>query len=538
MKKEKQNFILSAIRIFFFSFMLLSLSLSTYYVFAEVSLPQEDQTQDAPLASPPTSVDPRYLSGIGVDNNYTIFYEDRNDTAGCSYGARIYFVHTINGAFNFSSPVATNICDTHFVVKDWQTTIGATTYAYRAWGSRANNQDHNFYVSNDLVNWIRNPIVPNTSFTFNDPNGTGLHVYYGFHDVVQLNGNYMGFAETNGSRTLLVWSDEGLNDWDIIDIVGGAGVGPLDLDVGSTGPTPTGNFVLMEVNGEEVYGKLGVPGDDSGAYLAINSAAAQASSPADAESAFLDPNNWTWSDGNTGFPGVDNRVLSAISQHDIREVWTVPLSNSLSDHVIIYTARYGNSGSDFGCAAATADCTVVLPASPASNALPDTGFERGIITKLPQQPLSKEYLSTDIMLEIPSLNLSMAIVGVPQSEKSWDVTWLGNNAGYLAGSAFPTWSGNTVLTAHVWDAFNQPGPFVKLKTLKYGDQVQIHAWGLVYVYEVRESKLVTIKNVDLVLKPEEYDWLTLVTCEFYNPFTGDYLFRRAVRAVLVDVRDG
>ena len=237
---KKLNFIRNAIRFFFFSFISLSLALSTYYVLAEVSVPQEDQTQNAPLASPPASADPRYLSGFGEDNTYTIFYEDRNDNVGCSNGARIYYVQTSNGAFGFSAPTRTNICDTHFVVKDMPVTIGGTTYAYRAWAAVGNNEDHNFYVSNDLVNWTRNPIS-GTSFTFNDPNGTGLHVYYGFHDVIQLNGNYMGFAETNGSRSLIVWSDEGTNDWDIIAVVGGSGAGPLDLNVGSTGPTPTGN---------------------------------------------------------------------------------------------------------------------------------------------------------------------------------------------------------------------------------------------------------------------------------------------------------
>jgi len=130
----------------------------------------------------------------------------------------------------------------------------------------------------------------------------------------------------------------------------------------------------------------------------------------------------------------------------------------------------------------------------------------------------------------------MSIVGVPQTNSGWDVTWLGDSAGYLAGTAFPTWAGNTVITGHVWDSFNRPDVFSQIKSLKYGDQVQIHAWGLTYTYEVRESKLVTKKNVDSILQSEEYDWLTLLTCEFYNPFTGEYFFRRTVRAVLVDVR--
>ena len=168
--------------------------------------------------------------------------------------------------------------------------------------------------------------------------------------------------------------------------------------------------------------------------------------------------------------------------------------------------------------------------------LPATGFPMGRVTTLPTQSKNKSYSEIEMTLSIPTLDVEMPIVGVPQTETGWDVSWLGQNAGYLAGSAFPTWEGNTVITAHVWDSFNQPGPFSDLKMLKYGDQVQIHAWGLTYTYEVRESKLVTTRNVNTVLQSEEYDWITLMTCEFYNPFTGEYLFRRSVHAVLVSVQ--
>jgi len=191
----------------------------------------------------------------------------------------------------------------------------------------------------------------------------------------------------------------------------------------------------------------------------------------------------------------------------------------------------GNELND-GLSDTTIDFTVQATAS----SLPDTGFRHGEVTQLPKQPAAKAYTETAMMLEIPKLGVSMPIVGVPQSESGWDVTWLGNSAGYLAGSAFPTWAGNTVITGHVWDAYNNPGIFAELKTLKYGDQVQIQAWGMTYIYEVRESKLVTVKNVNAAFQSSDYDWLTLVTCEFYNPFTGDYLFRRAVRAVLISVK--
>ncbi len=42
-------------------------------------------------------------------------------------------------------------------------------------------------------------------------------------------------------------------------------------------------------------------------------------------------------------------------------------------------------------------------------------------------------------------------------------------------------------------------------------------------------------SVSTVFQHEEYDWVTLVTCEFFNPFNDSYVFRRMVRAVLVDV---
>ncbi len=160
----------------------------------------------------------------------------------------------------------------------------------------------------------------------------------------------------------------------------------------------------------------------------------------------------------------------------------------------------------------------------------------GHVTTFIEQPATKAYTETVMMLNIPSLGVSMPIVGVPQSENSWDVTWLGSNAGYLAGSAFPTWAGNTVITGHVWDAYNLPGPFAKLKSLRYGDQFTIHAFGMTYTYEVRENTIVLPSRVNKIFQHEEYDWVTLVTCKFYNPFSGGYLFRRAIRAVLLSVR--
>jgi LPXTG-site transpeptidase (sortase) family protein len=130
----------------------------------------------------------------------------------------------------------------------------------------------------------------------------------------------------------------------------------------------------------------------------------------------------------------------------------------------------------------------------------------------------------------------MTIMSVPQAADSWNVTWLGANVGYLSGTAFPTWAGNTVLTGHVWDAFNQPGPFAELKSLRYGAQFYIHAFGMTYVYEVRENTSLLPTQVDKALQHEDSDWVTLLTCEGYDTEGGVNSLRRMVRAVLVDVR--
>jgi LPXTG-site transpeptidase (sortase) family protein len=166
--------------------------------------------------------------------------------------------------------------------------------------------------------------------------------------------------------------------------------------------------------------------------------------------------------------------------------------------------------------------------------VPATGFAQGQVTDLLARSEGAVYAQTAMTLEIPALGVSAPIEGVPLGAAGWDVRWLGDSAGYLEGSAFPTWDGNTVITGHVWAADDSPGIFVDLKSLNYGDQIEIHAWGQTYVYEVRESRLLGAKNVQAMMQSEENDWVSLITCEGYNPFNESYLFRRMVRAVLVE----
>jgi len=168
--------------------------------------------------------------------------------------------------------------------------------------------------------------------------------------------------------------------------------------------------------------------------------------------------------------------------------------------------------------------------------IPVTGFAPNQTTLLPAQPADKAYKPLgEMRIEIPTLGINFPIVGAAVSKNTWDLTWLKNSVAYLEGSAYPTLSGNTVLTAHVTDANNNLGPFSDIKGMHLGDKIYLHAYGQTFVYQVQESQKILPANISTVFKHEEYDWITLVTCEDYDAKTASYQHRRMVRAVLISV---
>lgn len=163
---------------------------------------------------------------------------------------------------------------------------------------------------------------------------------------------------------------------------------------------------------------------------------------------------------------------------------------------------------------------------------PSTGFAPNQVTVLPEQPKEKAYTSTNIWLEIPALGIKMPIEGVPLVNGDWDVSWLVQQAGWLEGTAFPSWKGNSVLTSHVTLADGTAGPFAKLETLAWGDQIIVRAYNTKYIFEVRQNHIVSPYNMS-IFKHEESPWLTLITCKDYNESTKAYANRVVIRAVLI-----
>ena len=317
-----------------------------------------DQTPDAPLASPtPSSYQPRYISGFGAGDTFTVFFEDRDA------GGTISFVTTSTDPEGFPSAVtATNITDTHFVVKDWPITLDTTDWAYRGWGSVGNNPDHRFYVSDDLATWtlVATFTIANAP-SFTDALGS---VYYGFHDVIEINGTFYAFAESNQSQAMIVRSNEGDHVWEAFASIGGPpGNGPLELPAGVTnGWTPSGSF--FDLGLDRGMGKTYVDPRDTAFYLAVNDAARTSLSPAALEAAFIDPANWTWHDDTTGPAG--NPVLEATVEHDLRECWLVPRSSPYDSWYLIYDADFGAADGGRALGFATTEASTPPPAVPAS----------------------------------------------------------------------------------------------------------------------------------------------------------------------------
>lgn len=121
-------------------------------------------------------------------------------------------------------------------------------------------------------------------------------------------------------------------------------------------------------------------------------------------------------------------------------------------------------------------------------------------------------------------------------DDAWDVSWLNKDIGYLEGTAFPTWVGNSALTGHVYLSNGLPGPFVNLHSLKWGDLIFIHAYGQEFTFEVRWLAFVDPSSTS-VIGHKDGTWITLLTCKEFDAAAGVYRLRTAVQAVLIRVKN-
>ncbi|HEX5810243.1 MAG TPA: sortase, partial [Anaerolineales bacterium] len=224
----------------------------------------------------------------------------------------------------------------------------------------------------------------------------------------------------------------------------------------------------------------------------------------------------------------------------VNDVVTIQIAttvNGMGTPPITNTASLTSSAATDIAANNSASVTITLRDSAGKTKinLPATGFAQDKTTLLPQQPAELAYAATDVVLDVPSLGVKIPIVGIPKKNGTWNVSWLGDQAGWLQGSAFPSWNGNSLLTSHVYLSNGLPGPFVNLNKLKYGDQIIVHAYGQKYIFAVQSNTIVEPTDGS-VMKHEEKPWLTLITCKEYDQKTNSYKKRVVVRAILVSVQ--
>ena len=172
-----------------------------------------------------------------------------------------------------------------------------------------------------------------------------------------------------------------------------------------------------------------------------------------------------------------------------------------------------------------------------SDVLPRTGFAPGVVTKLPPQRVSYSAYN-QLRLRIPSLGIDSEILGIPKTEGDWDVSWLGDNVGWLQNTAWPgsVKAGNTVLTGHSYNDLGYPGVFANLERLTYDCSISITAFGETFVYLVDSVQTVFADTPQVLSQKTDVPELTLITCKYYNAASNQYDGRVVVKAKLAEIR--
>jgi LPXTG-site transpeptidase (sortase) family protein len=132
-------------------------------------------------------------------------------------------------------------------------------------------------------------------------------------------------------------------------------------------------------------------------------------------------------------------------------------------------------------------------------------------------------------LFVPSLGIYTSVVEIFRHNTAWDISFLGNNAGHLEGTASMDTSGNIVLAGHVERADGSRAVFSQLGDLALGELVVLQIPSGERRYQVTEVK--TVEPSDLsALYPTTTERITLITCSDYDFVQGTYESRIVVVA--------
>lgn len=168
-------------------------------------------------------------------------------------------------------------------------------------------------------------------------------------------------------------------------------------------------------------------------------------------------------------------------------------------------------------------------ASPSSTANVPSGL--GPMEKSSPVSLSIPAIESDSILIDLGLNED-GTVEVPSTEP-------GAPAGWYSGSPTPGALGPAIVLGHVNATGGGPGVFADLRQLESGDTIQVtRTDGSIAVFGFREGHQYSKSTfpTDLVYGDTPGAELRLITCDGYNPGTGEFDDNYVVYAELVDAR--
>ncbi len=130
---------------------------------------------------------------------------------------------------------------------------------------------------------------------------------------------------------------------------------------------------------------------------------------------------------------------------------------------------------------------------------------------------------------LPTAGVTAPVIEVYLDGESWDVQYLGQNAGHLQGTAWFGDTGNVVLAGHVEMPDGSAGIFAGFDDLNLGDPVILTLNDAQQRYSI--TSITTVAPDDLsVLYPTQTDRITLITCDSYDFLQNTYQDRLVVVA--------
>lgn len=135
-------------------------------------------------------------------------------------------------------------------------------------------------------------------------------------------------------------------------------------------------------------------------------------------------------------------------------------------------------------------------------------YKKGNHLYFSETPQTSIEISNDLLprrITISNVGLDLPVSPAKVLSGNWQISESG--ASYLLGSGTPGKPGNIVIYGH-----NKKKIFGPILSLKKGAEIKIEdEKGNIYKYEVRETKVVLPKNIE-VLSPTPDETLTLYTC--------------------------